>query len=152
MTALLDDNFAEGAQPWPFTKEIKAGQENPAKGRSRLLLLFVDQNSCPRIFPVQIHVAAIAHFVERNGEVFHWTRSLGYIHVHARQVVAFILVRDAPLAGLLVNDQRPLVLVGNGENGVAAGGDSLAAYVGVGRSNQRSGLIFARGPNLCLKA
>ena len=53
-------------------------------------------------------------------------------HGCAAEVIAFG-VGDAPLAGLLADDEEPLLGAGQGEEGVGAGGDVEGADLEVGR-------------------
>ena len=68
-------------------------------------------------------------------------------HVDARQFITLVLVGNAPLSGFLVDDERPLVGVGNGEDGVAASGDIFAADDDVGAGDERGGCIGSSAPD-----
>src|SRR5260370_38758828 len=77
--------------------------------------------------PIDSQGAPARRLVVSNREIFDLRRELGNFHVHARQFIAFILVRNAPLSGLLADNQRPLIGIWYGEDGVAAGGAGVAA-------------------------
>ena len=68
---------------------------------------------------------------ERDGHVF-LRGGQGFAgHGCAAEVVA-LGVGDAPLAGLLADDEDPLVFAGQGEEGVGAGGNVEGADLEVG--------------------
>ena len=64
----------------------------------------------PWVFSKEMDMFSCAR---RQGLAGHW---------RAAEVVAFG-VGDAPLAGLLADDEEPLVFVGQGEEGVGSGGN-----------------------------
>src|SRR5437660_9447211 len=99
-----------------------------------VLFLLGDVRSRPGILPIHAHRAAVALLVKVNGEVLNLRRGLRHAHVDPRQIIPFARIRDAPFAGFLADDERPLLLVGNGENGVAARRHILAtdAEIGIG--------------------
>src|SRR5207249_11648743 len=111
-------------------------------------LLRRDVDRRPGRIPVESQSAAAAGVVVGNGEVLDRRGQLRDFHVHASQFVAFILVRDAPFACLLVDDQGPLVGVGYGEDGIAASGHSLAADIDIGAGHEGGGFVGARTPDL----
>ena len=70
-------------------------------------------------------------------------------HGCAAEIVAF-RVRDAPLAGLLADDEEPLVFAGQGEESVGAGGDVEGADLEVGCGDESSGGVGSGAPDLAV--
>src|SRR5258707_9135911 len=71
---------------------------------------------------------------------------MGFLHVDAAQVLAFVIL-GSPLAGLLVNNELPRSLRGQGVEGVASRRHFHAANVEIDFSIQGGGLIGAGAPH-----
>src|SRR5260370_20664530 len=97
--------------------------------------------------PIDSQGAPARRFVVSNREIFDLRRELGNFHVHARQFIAFILVRNAPLSGLLADNQRPLIGIWYGEDGVAAGGPGGSPQPRGRPGYGGSGLLFSSSPH-----
>src|SRR5208283_3065937 len=82
-----------------------------------------------------------------DGEVLDRRGQLGRLHLHADKFVALVLVRNAPLASLLVDNQGPLAGSRHGEDGVAARGHGFAANYHIGTGNESCGFISPGAPN-----
>jgi hypothetical protein len=100
-----------------------------------------------RVFPQHGEGAAGCALVERDGEIFQWGGELGDFHVDAGEVVAWAGVGGAPFAGFFADDELPLVGVGHGEDGVAAGGNCGAADVEIGVGDEGGRFICAGAPH-----
>src|SRR5262249_427177 len=115
---------------------------------NRSLLLFGDGDGGAGGFPVQIESGSGTGLFESDGEILDWSRQRGGLHVHAREIVGLAGVSCSPFAGLLANDQRPLVLAGNRKQGIGAGRNRRAANVQVHRGRQRGGFVGTGTPDL----
>ena len=89
--------------------------------------------------------------------IVNWSTVLSRVRlleVHPRQLVGllrFFVVGDAPLAGLLVDDELGgAVLVGDGEQRVRAGGERVAADLDRLLGRQQGRLVGARAPDLAV--
>jgi hypothetical protein len=110
-------------------------------------LLGGDVDACFCVFPGHGEGAAGAGLVERDGEIFHWGGELGDFHVDAGEVVAGAGIGGAPFTGFFADDELPLVGVGHGEDGVAAGGNCGATDIEVGIGDEGSRFICAGAPD-----
>src|SRR5208283_1481614 len=92
-----------------------------------------------------------ARLAEGNGEIFDRRRKSGDFHVDAREILIGAGIVGAPFAGGFADDQGPLVLVGNGEDGVSAGGDRLAANNDVAGGDECGSFICTGAPDLAIR-
>src|SRR5438105_5175718 len=115
-----------------------------------ILFLLGNVHRGSRVLPVEVHGAAITFLIEGDGEIFNRSGGFGCCHVGTRQIVVFARIICTPLTCFLADNERPLVFVGYGEDGVAAGGNVFAADGEVGISNERSGLICPGAPYLAV--
>ena len=89
--------------------------------------------------------------------IVNWSTVLSrvdFFEVHPRQLVGLLrvlVVGDAPLAGLLVDDELGgAVLVGDGEQRIRAGGERVAADLDRLRGREQGRLVGARAPDLAV--
>ena len=107
-----------------------------------------DQDRCRVILPFQAQLAGCAA-QGREGvlQILDRRQRLAHGHLHAAQVLRLVVHR-APLAGLLVHDQLPVVGVGDiDEEGVVALGHLQSADGQVGVGVQFGGAIGAGAPH-----
>jgi len=106
-----------------------------------------DENRCRVVLPFQRDLAGCATEI-RDGvlQVLDQRGRLGHGHLHTAQVLRLV-IRQARLAGLLVDDQHPVVGVRDvSKEGVVALGNIQAANGQVGISVQLGGGIGAGAP------
>ena len=101
-------------------------------------------------FPFHVHSAAVWRFVEGDGEILDGSGEGSNLHVDASEVVGRAGIRRSPFASFLADDEGPLVLLGNREEGVSACGNGSAANRDVGSGGQRGGFIGPSAPNLAI--
>src|SRR5882724_9125780 len=75
---------------------------------------------------------------------------MGFLHIDAPQVLAFVIF-GSPLAGLLVDDELPRSLRGQGVEGVFSRRHFYAANVEIDFSCQHGGLIGAGAPHFAVR-
>src|ERR1051326_6968931 len=68
-----------------------------------------------------------------------------------REIVFGSRIRGTPLSGFLAYDERPFVLLRDGEDGVLSGRNGLSADGDVRADSHGSGLIRAGAPNLTVR-
>src|SRR5713101_2320562 len=83
--------------------------------------------------------------MERNRKVLDRRRSLGNGHGHARQLFRLVLVRNPPFAGVLADNQRPLVCSWNREDRVTTSGNVRSLGRGKVLINHERGRIIRSG-------
>ena len=88
--------------------------------------------------------------VEGDGEIFQWGGEFGDFHVDAGEVIARAGIGGAPFAGFFADDELPLVGVGHGEDGVAAGGNGGATDGEIGVGDEGGGFICTGAPHLAV--
>src|SRR5258708_11084506 len=111
------------------------------------LLLGCDVDRRAGGFPVHVQRATVARLFVGDGEILDRRGQLRIFHVEAGVFVLLVLVGNAPFGSLLIDDQRPFVGVGNGEEGVAASRDILASNLYVSAGHKGCGLVGAGAPN-----
>src|ERR1700751_4133091 len=89
--------------------------------------------------------------VEGNGEVLDGASRFRDCHRYTAQLVRLILVRNAPLSGLLVDDQQPFVGTGDGEDGVVPCRNICAADPHIRGADKRGCAICARAPDFAIR-
>src|SRR6266852_3543863 len=112
------------------------------------LLLCRHRDRRPRRFPVDLHRAGAVGLVKGDGEILYRRRELRSCHLHPRQIVRFAGIGNSPLAGLLADDQRPLVRIGNGKHRVASSRNGLAPQRELRVGDQCGGFIRTQAPDL----
>ncbi len=94
----------------------------------------------------KFRLAPAPSLVERNSEILDG-RNRGDLQVDARKIIAWAGIVRAPFAGLLADDQSPLVLVGNGKHRVTTSRDGFAANGDISGGDERGGFIRAQAPH-----
>src|SRR5215471_1660826 len=100
--------------------------------------------------PCELEIATAARFLKGDRKVLDWGTSGSGLHIHAREILFLTGIVRAPLAGLLADDERPLVLAGKGEERVAARRNVRAADHDVPCGDEGSGFIRAGSPDLAI--
>ena len=86
---------------------------------------------------------------EGDGHVFLWGGQGFAGHGCAAEIVA-LGIGDAPLAGLLADDEDPLIFAGQGEERVGAGGDVEGDDLEVRCSDEGGGGIGSGAPDFAV--
>src|ERR1035441_4475018 len=110
-----------------------------------------DKNRCRVVLPFQRELAGGAAKVgECVFQILNQGQGLAHLHLHPAQILGGV-VRQAPLAGLLVDNQNPVVGVGDvDKEGVVTLGNGQAVNGEVGFGMQLGGGIGACAPDRVL--
>ncbi len=118
-------------------------------------LLHGERDRVLRLLPHHLeHAPATGLRLDRHRELVDRLVEGRLLEVHPRQLVLLLLrlvIGDAPLAGLLVDDELGgAVLVRDGEQRVRAGGERVAADLDRLRGRQQGRLVGAGAPDLAV--
>src|SRR6187551_41677 len=100
--------------------------------------------------PCEREVASVTSFLKGNREILDRGAGGSRLHLHAREIFFLTRIVRAPLAGLLADDECPLVLSGKGEERVAPRRNTRAADHDVPGGDEGGGFIRAGTPHCAI--
>src|SRR6185437_3760419 len=102
-------------QSCDFLKKLRPPRGGPSNHAAIKLFLLSKGRGSPYIAPIDVYCARVALRLETDRKVLDLAGQFRIFHRSSQQFLGLPFVWDTPFARLLVDDQSPLFLFGNGE-------------------------------------